>query len=391
MNFTPAGQNGLVDCFLLIKTVERKTSSKGDNYLDLVLSDNSGEISAKLWSYIPALHGEYSAGDIVKVRGTVSVYNGNDQLRIEKIRLAVDSDNVSPSDFVKSSDYSGEEMFSELYSIAENFTDPDLKAIVTTIWSEYKEQLLFWPAAFKLHHAIRSGLLMHTLSIVRLAQKVCEVYPFVDKELLISGAMLHDIAKTTEYDIASSGLATGYTAKGNLVGHLVEGAYIIKATAEKLGITSDCVMLLQHMVLSHHNEPEFGAAVRPMFIEAELLSQLDMMDARIYELREVAESTEEKDFSGRIWSMDNRKIYNHGRDDLNKKVKLFQPKLLNPNPPKRAVLRCLLALCQVLSDSFMCFASPKSTHKTAPFRSQNFVIKGFYGGARHKTQLILTD
>ena len=104
---------------------------------------------------------------------------------------------------------------------------------------------------------------------------------------------------------------------------MVEGAYIIKATAEKLGITSDCVMLLQHMVLSHHNEPEFGAAVRPMIIEAELLSQLDMMDARMYELREGAESTDEKDFSGRIWSMDNRKIYNHGRDDLNKKVKLF--------------------------------------------------------------------
>ena len=323
MNFTPAGQNGLVDCFLLIKTVERKTSSKGDNYLDLILTDNSGEISAKLWSYIPALHGEYAAGDIVKIRGTVSVYNGNDQLRIEKIRLAVESDNVSPADFVKSSDYSGEEMFNELYAIANEFSDGDLKAIVTTILSDHKEDLLFWPAAFKLHHAIRSGLLMHTLSIVRLAQKVCEVYPFVDKELLISGAILHDIAKTTEYDIASSGLATGYTTKGNLVGHLVEGAYIIKSTAEKLGITSDTVMLLQHMVLSHHNEPEFGAAVRPMFVEAELLSQLDLMDARMYELREVAEGTEEKDFSGRIWSMDNRKIYNHGRDDLNKKVKLF--------------------------------------------------------------------
>lgn len=323
MNFTPAGPNGLVDCFLLIKSVESKTSSKGDAYLDMVLSDKTGEISAKLWSYVPALHGEYEAGDIVKIRGTVSVYNGNDQLRIEKIRLSVDSDNVHADDFVKSSDYSGEKMFDELYSIANSFKDSDLKAIVTTVLEDNKEALLFWPAAFKLHHAIRSGLLMHTLSIVRLAQKVCEVYPFVDKDLLLAGAMLHDISKVSEYAIASSGLATGYTAKGNLVGHLVEGAFVIKATAEKLGINSESVMLLQHMVLSHHNEPEFGAAVRPMFIEAELLSQLDMMDARMYEMKEVTESTEKNDFSGRIWSMDNRKLYNHGRNELNEKTKLF--------------------------------------------------------------------
>lgn len=323
MNFTPAGQNGLVDCFLLIKTVEAKTSSKGDAYLDMMLSDKTGEISAKLWSYVPALHGEYSAGDIVKVRGTVSVYNGNDQLRIEKIRLAVDSDNVHAEDFVKSSEYTGEDMYNELFSIADSFGDSDLRAIVTTILNDNKEALLYWPAAFKLHHAIRAGLLMHTLSIVRLAQKVCQVYPFVDKDLLLAGAMLHDISKISEYDIASSGLATGYTAMGNLVGHLVDGAFIIKTTAQKLGINSESVMLLQHMVLSHHNEPEFGAAVRPMFIEAELLSQLDMMDARMYEMKEITESTGDKDFSGRIWSMDNRKLYNHGRNNLNEKTKLF--------------------------------------------------------------------
>ncbi len=323
MNFTPAGQNGLVDCFLLVKSIESKTSSKGDAYLDMVLSDKTGEISAKLWSYLPLLHGEYEAGDIVKVRGTVSVYNGNDQLRIEKIRLATESDNVRADDFVKSSDYTGQEMLDELYSIADSFNDSDLKAIVTTILKDNKEALLFWPAAFKLHHAIRSGLLMHTLSIVRLAQKVCEVYPFVDKDLLLSGAILHDISKISEYDIASSGLATGYTVMGNLVGHLVDGAYIIKSTAEKLGINSESVMLLQHMVLSHHSEPEYGAAVRPMFIEAELLSQLDMMDARMYEMKEITAATTEKDFSGRIWSMDNRKLYNHGRNNMNEKTKLF--------------------------------------------------------------------
>lgn len=323
MNFTPAGANGLVDCFLLVKSSDKKTSSKGDTYLDMMLSDKSGEINAKLWSYVPAVHGEYESGDIVKVRGTVSQYNGNPQLRIEKIRMAFPEDGVDPSDFVAASEYSGEAMWEELYKRADAFEDADLRAIVTTLLTENKENLLFWPAAFRLHHAIRSGLMMHTLSIVKLCESVCEIYPFVDKELLISGAILHDIAKTKEYEISSAGLATGYSVKGNLIGHLAEGAIMINKTAERLGIDSEVVTLLQHMVLSHHGEPEFGAAVRPMFIEAELLSELDMMDARIYEMREATADTAKGDFSGRMWSMDNRKLYNHGREDMDKTVKLF--------------------------------------------------------------------
>ena len=323
MNFTPAGPNGLVDCYLLVKSADKKTSSKGDSYLDMVLSDKSGEINAKLWSYVPAVHGEYESGDIVKVRGTVSQYNGNPQLRIEKIRMTFPEDNVSAEDFVQTAEYSGEQMWQELYNKAAAFRDNDLKAIVTTMLSENKEQLLFWPAAFRLHHAIRSGLLMHTLSIVRLCESVALIYPFIDKDLLIAGAILHDVAKTSEYEISQSGLATGYTVKGNLIGHLAVGAMMIETAAKKLGIESEVVMLLQHMVLSHHGEPDFGAAVRPMFIEAELLSELDMLDARIYEMKEATADTEKGEFSGRMWSMDNRKLYNHGRDDMDKTVKLF--------------------------------------------------------------------
>lgn len=158
MNFTPAGANGLVDCFLLVKSSDKKTSSKGDTYLDMMLSDKSGEINAKLWSYVPAVHGEYESGDIVKVRGTVSQYNGNPQLRIEKIRMAFPEDGVDPSDFVAASEYSGESMWEELYKRADAFEDADLRAIVTTLLTENKENLLFWPAAFRLHHAIRSAL-----------------------------------------------------------------------------------------------------------------------------------------------------------------------------------------------------------------------------------------
>ena len=323
MSFTPIDNRGLVEGFCVIKSIDQKTSAKGDSYLDMMLGDSDGEINAKLWRYTPELHGEYSANELVKIRGIISPYNGADQLKIERIRHTAPEDNVDISDYVKTATYSGEEMYNELLSIAENFKDSELKTIVTAILKDNKMCLVYWPAAFKLHHAMRGGLLLHTLSIVRLCEKVCEIYPFVDKELLISGAILHDIAKLTEFDVAESGIATGYSVEGNLLGHLAMGSMVIERYAEKLGISQNTAMLLEHMVLSHHGEPEFGAAVRPMFIEAELLSELDLMDSRVFEMREALESTNPNDFSGRLWAMDNRKLFNHNRKDLKEETKIF--------------------------------------------------------------------
>ena len=323
MNFTSIDNKGLVEGFCLIKTIDRKTSSKGDSYLDMTLGDSEGEINAKLWRYVPELHGEYEANQIVKVRGVISEYNGNDQLKIERIRHTGVEDNVNPEDFVKSADYSGEAMFNELLNIASNFKDEDLKTIVTAILNDNRQRILYWPAAFKLHHAVRGGLLLHTLSIVRLAQAVCKLYTFVDLELLISGAILHDIAKLQEYTVADSGIATGYSVEGNLLGHLTMGAMVVNEYAKKLGINPKTAMLLEHMLISHHGEPDFGAAVRPGFIEAELLSELDLMDSRVYEMKEAIEATAPDDFSSRLWAMDNRKLYNHNRIDINKKTEIF--------------------------------------------------------------------
>lgn len=323
MNFSAPDSRGMVEGFCLIKTADVKTSTKGDKYLDLTLTDSSGEINAKLWSYNEGIHGEYKPNEIIKIRGTVSVYAGNDQLRIDKIRKATPADNIEPSRFVPSAEFDADRMYETLFNLADNFKDEDLKKIVTYLLEENKLSLLFWPAAFKLHHAIRGGLLMHTLSIVRLCEGVCQLYPFIDRELLISGAILHDIAKLTEFDVADSGIVSGYSVRGNLIGHLADGAMEIKKAADKLGISENTAMLLEHMVLSHHGEPEFGAAVRPMFIEAEILSELDLMDSRLYEMREALETTKENEFSGKMWALDNRKLYNHARTDLTKKINLF--------------------------------------------------------------------
>ncbi len=323
MNFKSIDGKGQVEGFCLVKSVDKKTSSKGDTYLDFTLSDSEGEINAKLWNYNENLHGVYDSNVLVKVRGTVSVYNGTDQLRIERIRPVNDEDNVKIEDFVKTAGYDGSAMYDALFNLAANFEDKELSLLVTTILNDNRLSLLYWPAAFKLHHAIRGGLLLHTLSIVRLCENICQIYPFVNRELLISGAILHDIAKISEFTVADSGIATGYSVKGNLIGHLAEGAILVRQTALKTGVSEETSNLIEHMLLSHHGDPEFGAAVRPMFMEAEILSELDMLDARIYEMKEAVEGVADGEFTGRLWSMDNRKLYNHGKCDFTKETKLF--------------------------------------------------------------------
>lgn len=310
------------DGFWLIKTAEKKANVKGAAYLDLALCDKKGEINGKLWDYSELVHGVYAPGDLVKIRGSITQFNGNDQLRIEKIRPVNDSDGISAADFVPSAEYSGEMMLGQIMNIIGAVKDEELKKLTYALVKDREKELLFWPAAFKLHHAMRGGLLYHTLSIIKLAQGVCALYPAVDKDLLMCGIIVHDLCKIDEFDISTAGLATGYSVKGELLGHLVMGAVKIELKAKELGISEDTVTLLQHMVISHHGEPEFGAAVRPMFLEAEILSQLDTLDATVYEISSAVGDTKQGEFTPRQWALDNRKLYNHGRKEVSPKADL---------------------------------------------------------------------
>ena len=321
MDFTKLS-NGQYEGFAVIKRCDRKVTSKGTDYLDMKLSDKSGEISAKLWDYVPATHGEYETDILVKVRGEISKFAGADQMRITKIRRTDENDNVDISDYVKSADYSGEYMFDAIIKRAQAFEDEELKKLVIHIYNSNKDKLLTFPAAFRLHHAIRGGLLMHTLSIIKLCEAVCEIYPYVNRDLLITGAALHDIAKLTEYEVTATGTATGYTVEGNLIGHLVKGAIIVDKVCDELGISKEKAMLVEHMLISHHGEPEFGAAVRPMFIEAELLSELDNLDAKMYQMSQAVDGLEKDAFSSRLWALNDRKLFNYSDDNKDFKVNL---------------------------------------------------------------------
>ena len=323
MEFVRAAANtDSVEGFCLIKTLDKKTTAKGLTYLDMLLTDRTGEIVAKFWDYKEELHSIYHANMLIKVRGKMLEYNGEPQLRVERIRPVTEQDGVRIEDFVPSSVYSGNDMMSKIYNLIESIKDIEIKSVVKTIVEENEEKLLFWPAAFKLHHAVRGGLLYHTLSIAMMAEKTCEIYPFLDRDLLIGGVILHDIAKINEFDVAETGLAGGYTVEGTLIGHLVGGALMIDKTAEKLGVSKNTAMLLEHMVISHHGDPEFGAAVLPLFVEAEVLSQLDKMDACIYEFADTLSDIKPNDFSSRQWALDNRKLYNHGRKEIEPKAVL---------------------------------------------------------------------
>lgn len=310
------------DGFWLIKTIDKKVNVKGAAYLDMMLCNKEGEIPAKLWDYSELIHGEYTPGEVIKVRGSVTQFNGNDQLRVDKIRHVEANDGINISDFVPTADYSGEMMLGEIMNIIANVEDEELQRLTYELVKEREEQLLHWPAAFKLHHAIRGGLLYHTLSIIRLCEGVCSIYPSVDKDLLMCGAIVHDLCKIDEFNLSSAGLVTGYSVKGELIGHLVMGAMYIGKKAQELGVGEEKAMLLQHMVISHHGEPEFGASVRPMFLEAEILSQLDKLDATIYEINEAVAAVNEGEFTQRMWALDNRKLYNHGRKEAQPKAKL---------------------------------------------------------------------
>ncbi len=306
-------QLGLKDCFCIIKTLDKKSTRNGKPYLDMMLADSTGEISAKLWDYDEIKHADLAPALPVKVRGSVEEFKGNPQFRISNIRKITEQDDFDVSELVASSPVDSSWMAKEIYAKVETFEDDELRTIVTYLLKKRGESLLNAPAAVNMHHAERGGLLFHTLSMLRVAERICEVYPFLDRELLFSGVIIHDLGKIDEMEINDLGLASKYTMQGELVGHLVKGAEEISKAAQELGISEETEVLLEHMVISHHGQPEFGAAKLPSFAEAEVLSVIDMLDATLFEFNTAIENVAVGEFSSRQWALDNRKIYNHGR------------------------------------------------------------------------------
>lgn len=307
---------GQVEGFCIVKSVTQKTNAKGADYLDMILCDAGGEIDAKLWDYSPESFGVYEADSVVKVRATVNVWKDSLQLKIDKIRNQRTDDDVDMSELVPCAPFSPQTMYDELYDCAENFRDPDLKMLTQYLLKENKDSLLRYPAALKLHHAMRGGLLYHTSTMLQAAESVCDVYigiyPNLSRELVYAGVILHDVAKCIELKVGNVGLATAYSAEGQLIGHINMGVAMIERAASELQIAEQTKMLIQHILLSHHGVAEYGSPKPPMFPEAEIVSTLDVLDSRLFEMFDATEGIAVGDFSERQWALDNRQIFKHG-------------------------------------------------------------------------------
>lgn len=299
--------------FFMIKSVQIKAGSNGKEYLDILLGDTTGEMSSKKWNISPSEKDKFEQfkdGDIIKVKANIKEWNGIKQADISLVRLATEEDGVDISQFIKCAPLPAKDMYEYMINTAEAFEDEDLKKLCLKVLEENKEKLLYWPAASKNHHAEFAGLLYHMKRMLDNGKAMCTVYgDMLDKDLLLAGVILHDMEKINEIESDENGISPGYSFEGQLLGHIVQGVKSIEKNCNQLGIDEEKKIMLEHMILSHHYEPEFGSPKKPLFPEAEILHYLDIIDARMYDMEDALRNVEPGEFSERVWTLDNRRMY----------------------------------------------------------------------------------
>lgn len=301
--------------FFMVKNIALKMGSNKKQYLDLLLGDKTGEISAKKWDIadteLPSLN-EIKEGDIIKIKAIVTEWNGMKQLRVMRIRKSVDTDGMIIMDFVKAAPEKAEDMYGYILNKVDEIADAELKELCLRLLIDNEKKLMYYPAAAKNHHAEMSGLLYHIKRMLMTAERICEVYTNLNRDLVMAGVIFHDIEKLNEIEADEMGMASGYSFEGQLLGHLVQGVKLIDRLAEEIGMGKEKTIMLEHMMISHHYEPDFGSPKKPLFPEAEILHYLDMIDARMYDMQEALEAAEPGQFSDRVWTLDNRRLYKYG-------------------------------------------------------------------------------
>lgn len=302
-----------VEGFYILKDALCKVSAAGKPFLTAVLSDRSGSVDMKVWDYSgPIGTDPADLGRVVKIRGEVSEYRGSLQLVASHIRMAAPDDHYDLSGLVPVAPIDTDGTLSEVRQLIASIADADYRAVAETMLSRHLDAFSRIPAAKSVHHSFLSGLLMHTANMLKTADFLSGLYAgVIDRSLLLTGTLLHDFAKEIEFTFSGLGIVTDYSVKGQLLGHLVMGAQEAAEVARELGVPETKSVLLQHMILSHHGEPDFGAAVRPMCAEAELLSCIDIIDSRMEIYAENLPTAEVGTFTGRIYALE-KKIYNHG-------------------------------------------------------------------------------
>ncbi|HXB62022.1 MAG TPA: HD domain-containing protein [Acidobacteriaceae bacterium] len=313
----PKFENKSIDSYFVLSSIQARERKQGGAYLAAVLSDKTGSFDARMWEdFSDALDG-CTAGSYVKVRGLISNYQGKFQITLQKMRNAAESE-VEPGDFLAITTRDIDAMWAELRGHVDGFTNKDLKRLVLAflddeeIAAAYKKA----PAAKLLHHAWIGGLLEHVVGLLAVIKVVGPCYPEANLDLIMTGAILHDIGKTRELAWKTS---FRYTLEGQLVGHISIAMGMLREKIQTLPDFPDKLrILVEHMILSHHGEYEFGSPKLPMLPEAMIFHMIDDLEAKMQAVRtefelQVRNGAAPGEMTERMWALDNRQVLNTKR------------------------------------------------------------------------------
>lgn len=314
MKINKMRKDELFEGFYLIKSAEVRQTRAGKDYLAFTFQDDSGEIDGKLWDAQPHNVKEFTAGRVVHMAGRREVYNNTPQVNQITLRLLRTGEPNNPEDFKEkppvdvndTRDYLNKKIFE-----IENAT---WQRIVRALYKKYDQAFYSFPAAKTNHHAFYSGLSFHTATMVRLADKIGDIYPQLNKSLLFAGIMLHDLGKVIELTGPDH---TSYTVRGNLIGHISLIDEEITKVLMELNIddAKEEVIVLRHVILSHHGLLEYGSPVRPMIMEAEIIHMIDNIDAEMMMMLTALDKVGKGEMTNRLFAMDNRAFYKPDLED----------------------------------------------------------------------------
>ena len=301
--------------FFLVLAKQQRTTKQNKPYLSLMLGDRTGQLEGRVWDPADSrIARDFDRGDTVKVRGCVSRFDERCQIKVEQLRKAAPGE-VEKSDLLPATVYDIAELWGRLEAAIESLTNPDLKRLLAALVADpaiardYREA----PAARQLHHAWLGGLLEHVVSLLGLAEKVAAHYPLLDRDLLVTGVLLHDIGKIRELSWETG---FDYTVEGVLLGHIQMGVDLVEKTiAELPGFPDRLRTLVLHLILSHHGKLEFGSPKLPMIPEALALNFIDDLDAKMRAVegefeKSAREGRAADELTGKVWALDNRQLLN---------------------------------------------------------------------------------
>ncbi len=295
-----------VDHFFLIRRATQGVTAQGKDYMTLHLQDKSGEIEAKLWTVskedIPLLQPER----IIHVKGDIINYRGRKQMKVNQFRLATEQDGMRTQDFIDGAPMSPEEIKDAMQEYIFEIENAPLQRVTRYLLNKYEDRYFVYPAASSHHHNFVSGLSYHVLTMLKIARGLCDIYPELNRSLLYSGIILHDMGKVREL---SGPVATSYTLEGNLLGHISIASDDVADAARELNVDGEEILLLRHLILAHHGKLEYGSPKLPQVKEAEILNYIDNIDARMNMFDKAFKKVNKGQFTERIFGLENRQFY----------------------------------------------------------------------------------